>query len=55
MNKVLNKRLLRDLKSNFFRYFALFILVVMGMYMVVSMVAAADIVIEGTEKIIKCQ
>ena len=51
MNRILRKRLPRDLKNNFFRYLALVFLVVMGMYVVVSVVGAADTVIVGsTEK-----
>lgn len=49
MNRVLGKRLFRDLKSNFLRYLALELLIVMGMYIVVSVVGAADTIIEGTE------
>ncbi|MBR4318466.1 MAG: ABC transporter permease, partial [Oscillospiraceae bacterium] len=50
MNKVLRKRILRDLKSNFARYFALMFLIVMGMYIVVSMVGSAESIISGTEQ-----
>ena len=50
MNKVLNKRILRDLKSNFLRYFALFLLIVMGMYIIVAMIASAETIIQGTEE-----
>ena len=46
MQKVLNKRILRDLKDNFLRYFALFLLIAMGMYMVISVVGAAQSVID---------
>lgn len=48
MNRVLRKRLCRELKSNFFRYLALVLLVVMGMYVVVSVVGAADTIIVGS-------
>lgn len=48
MNKVLRKRLLRDLKTNFLRYLALMLLIVMGMYLIVSLVAAAETIITGT-------
>ena len=47
MNRVLRKRLLRDLKSNFLRYLALVLLIVMGMYVVVSVVGAAETIIAG--------
>ncbi|MDE6595388.1 MAG: ABC transporter permease [Oscillospiraceae bacterium] len=50
MNRVLNKRILRDLKSNFLRYFALFLLIVMGMYIIVAMIASAETIIFGTEE-----
>lgn len=50
MNRVLNKRILRDLKSNFLRYFALFLLIVMGMYIIVAMIASAETIIQGTEE-----
>lgn len=49
MQKILRKRVLRDLKSNFFGYFALFMLIVMGMYMVVSVVGAADTIIQNVD------
>ncbi len=49
MNKVLNKRILRDLKSNIFRYLALFLLIVLGMYIVIAIVGAANTIITGTE------
>ena len=48
MNKVLRKRLPRELKGNFFRYLALALLIVMGMYVVVSVVGAADTIIAGS-------
>lgn len=48
MNRILRKRLLRDLKSNFLRYLALVLLIVMGMYIVVSVVGAADTIIVGS-------
>lgn len=49
MQKILRKRILRDLKNNCFRYLALGLLVVLGMYLVVSMVGAADTVIRGVD------
>lgn len=52
MNKVLRKRLPRDLKSNFMRYLALTFLIVMCMYIVISVVGAADSIINGTD--VKC-
>ena len=48
MNRILRKRLFRDLKSNCLRYLALVLLIVMGMYVVVSIVGAADTIIAGS-------
>lgn len=50
MQKVLRKRVLRDLKQNLLRYLALALLIVLCMYMVVSMVGAAETVITGVDK-----
>ncbi|MDE5680255.1 MAG: hypothetical protein K2I01_07500, partial [Lachnospiraceae bacterium] len=51
MNRVLRKRLPRDLKRNLPRYLALVLLIVMGMYVVVSIVGAADTIItRSTDK-----
>lgn len=47
MQKILRKRVLRDLKSNCFRYLALGLLIALGMYIVVSLVGAAETVIQG--------
>ena len=44
---VLNKRILRNIKKNFFRWFALFLLVVLGIYMVLSLITAAETVTYG--------
>ncbi len=46
--RVLNKRIFRDLRENFLRYLALFLMIVMGMYLIVSMVGAAETIICGT-------
>lgn len=48
MNRVLNKRIFRDLKSHFLRYLALFLLIVMGMYIIIAIVGAAETIITGT-------
>ncbi len=48
MNRVLNKRIFRDLKENFLRYLALFLMIVMGMYIIISVVGAAETIITGT-------
>ncbi len=50
MQKILRKRVWRTLKANFFRYLALGLLVIMGMYLVVSLVGAADTVITGVNQ-----
>lgn len=50
MQKVLRKRILRDLKKNIFRYFALGIMIVLGMYMVVSLAAAGETVMQGVKR-----
>lgn len=50
MNKVLRKRLLRELKSNFARYIALVLLIVLGMYIIVSVVASADTIIRRSDE-----
>lgn len=49
MQKILRKRVFRDLRENLFRYLALGFLIVLGMFMIISMVAAADTIIFGTE------
>ena len=48
MQKILRKRILRDLKKHVFRYLALGFLVILGMYVVISMVGAAETIITGT-------
>ena len=50
MNRVLNQRLLRDLKANLGRYLALMFMIFLGIYIVVGIVGAAETVIVGTEK-----
>ncbi len=50
MQKILKKRIWRDLKANGPRYLALWLLIVMGMYLSVSMVGAADTIIIGGER-----
>ena len=49
MNKVLRKRLLRDLRENFGRYLALILLIAMGIFLVTGIVDSAESVIQGTE------
>lgn len=49
MQKILRKRILREFKENLFRYLALMLLIIVGMYMVIGIVGAADTVIIGTQ------
>ncbi|MFA9465688.1 MAG: FtsX-like permease family protein [Velocimicrobium sp.] len=49
MQKILRKRVWRDFKANLFRYLALGFLIMLGMYLIVSLVGAADIVITGVD------
>ena len=53
MQSVLNKRILRDFKQNKFRYIALLLLISLSMYIVLSVVGAADTIISGTERLSK--
>lgn len=48
MQKVIRKRILRNLKSNFQRHFALMLIIMLSMFFVISIVAAADTVTLGT-------
>lgn len=48
MQKVLRKRIFRDFKENLPRYLALAFLLILSMYMVVSVVGAAETVMRGT-------
>ncbi|MGN0290724.1 MAG: FtsX-like permease family protein [Lachnospiraceae bacterium] len=50
MQKILRKRVFRDLKANFWRYFALAVLIILSMYMIVSLVGAAETIIRGVEE-----
>ena len=47
MQKVLRKRVFRDLKENLFRYLALGFLIVIGMYIIVSLIGAGATVIDN--------
>ena len=49
MQKVLRKRVLRDLKKNFFRYFALGLVIAMGIFLVVTIVGSGETLTKGTE------
>ena len=50
MQRILSKRVLRDILENLLRYLALFFLVAMVMYMVVAIVGAAETIMQGTEE-----
>lgn len=49
MQKVLRKRIWRDFKSNLPRYLALSLQIILAMYLVVSLVGAAETIIRGSE------
>lgn len=51
MQKILSKRILRDLKENSMRYLALSALIILCMYVVISLIGTADTIILGTEKL----
>lgn len=55
MQKILRKRILRDLKENLSRYLALGLLIILGMFIVISLVAAADTIMTGTKRAAKEQ
>ena len=50
MKRVLFKRYIRDIKKNFFRYFALFALIAACMFLVVAIVDSSYSIIEGTKE-----
>lgn len=50
MNKVFSKCILRDLRDNFPRWLALFFMIVMGMYIVISVVGAAETIITESRR-----
>ena len=50
MQRILSKRVLRDIRENLFRYLALFFLVALVMYMVVAIVGAAETIMQGTKE-----
>lgn len=45
MQKILLRRTLRDLKDNFFRYFSLFCLIILAMFLIISLIGAAKSII----------
>lgn len=50
MQKILRKRIGRDLKTNAFRYTALALLIIFCMYLIVSMVGAAETIITNVDE-----
>jgi len=50
MRKILMRRYPRDLKANLFRYLSLFLLITFCMFLIISIVDAAERVIRGTER-----
>ncbi|MCR4716427.1 MAG: ABC transporter permease, partial [Lachnospiraceae bacterium] len=53
MQRVLRKRILRDLKANFLRYLALGLMIVMAMFLVVTIVGSGENLTRGTESLAK--
>lgn len=49
MQKVLRKRVLRDLKENWMRYMALGAMIILCMYIIISLIGTADTIIMGSE------
>ena len=50
MQRILSKRVLRDIRENLLRYLALFFLVALVMYMLVAIVGAAETIMQGTKE-----
>ncbi|MCR4934776.1 MAG: ABC transporter permease, partial [Lachnospiraceae bacterium] len=50
MNKILKKRFPRQIKADFFRLGSLFLMIALCMYIVISLIDAAEVVIRGTQK-----
>ncbi len=50
MKKILRKRIPREIRENFFRYLALFAMIVFCMYIIIALVDAAETIIQGTER-----
>ena len=48
MQRILRKRILRDLKKNFPRYLALGLMIVFGIYIIISLIGSADTIIVRT-------
>lgn len=49
MQKVLRKRIFRDLRANLFRYLALGAIIVLCMYLIISLIGTAETMIRGSE------
>lgn len=49
MQKILRKRVWRDLRANAFRYLALGMLIALGMYIIVSLIGAAETLMQGLD------
>lgn len=50
MNGVLRKQIFRDIKENFWRWLALFLMIALGMYIVVAVVGGAEAIITGSRE-----
>ncbi len=50
MNRLFHKRIIRELCCNLWRYLALFLMIALGMYIIISVVGAAETIITGTER-----
>lgn len=50
MKRVLSRRIFRDIKENFRRWLALFLMIVLGMYIVVAVVGGAEAIITGSRE-----
>ncbi len=50
MRKILRRRIPREIKENFFRYLALFAMIVFCMFIIIALVDAAETIVQGTEK-----
>ena len=50
MQNILKNRVFRDLKENLLRYLAIGMLIILGMYIIISLIGAADTIILGVDK-----
>ncbi len=51
MQKVLRKRILRDIKENLFRYLALSAIIVLCMYLIICLIGTAETMIQGSNNL----